>query len=124
MGMGFNFMFDIFPYIFGAMFILIFGMILIAIVKGIQQWDKNNKSPVLTVDAKIVAKRAEQRRRSSSSNDHMSDSIRTDYYVTFEFDSGDRSEFELQGSEYGLLIEGDRGKLTFQGTRYKGFHRK
>lgn len=123
MGMGFNFMFDVFPYIFGAMFILIFGMILVAIVKGIQQWDKNNKSPVLTVDAKIVAKRAEQRRRSSSSNDHMSDSIRTDYYVTFEFDSGDRSEFELQGNQYGLLIEGDRGKLTFQGTRYKDFKR-
>lgn len=124
MGVGFNFMFDVFPYIFGAMFILIFGIILIAIVKGIKQWDKNNKSPVLTVDAKIVAKRAEQRRRSSSSNDHMSDGISTDYYVTFEFESGDRSEFELQGSEYGLLIEGDRGKLTFQGTRYKEFHRK
>ncbi|MCT4662276.1 MAG: DUF2500 domain-containing protein [Tissierellales bacterium] len=122
MGMESNFMFDVFPYIFGAMFILIFGMFLTAIVKGIQQWDKNNKSPVLTVDAKIVAKRVDQR-RSSSSNDHMSDSIRTDYYVTFEFDSGDRSEFELQGNQYGLLIEGDRGKLTFQGTRYKDFKR-
>jgi hypothetical protein len=114
--------FDVFPYIFGAMFILIFGMFLAAIFKGIQQWDKNNKSPVLKVDAKIVAKRVDQR-RSSSSNDHMSDSIRTDYYVTFEFDSGDRSEFELQGNQYGLLIEGDRGKLTFQGTRYKDFNR-
>ena len=25
--------------------------------------------------------------------------------------------------EYGMLAEGDRGRLTFQGTRYKGFER-
>ena len=27
-------------------------------------------------------------------------------------------------SEFGLLVEGDRGDLTFQGTRYLGFVRK
>ena len=32
-------------------------------------------------------------------------------------------ELQLQGHEYGLLIEGDKGKLTFQGTRYLGFER-
>lgn len=30
-------------------------------------------------------------------------------------------EFTVEGSEYGMLIEGDHGKLTFQGTRYLGF---
>jgi len=43
--------------------------------------------------------------------------------VTFQFDSGDRMELKMQGHEYGLLIEGDQGKLTFQGTRYLGFER-
>ena len=47
----------------------------------------------------------------------------TNYYVTFEVESGDRMELELQGHEYGLLVEGDKGKLTFQGTRYLGFER-
>ena len=47
----------------------------------------------------------------------------THYYATFEVESGDRMEFELRGSEYGLLAEGDLGKLTFQGTRYLGFER-
>jgi hypothetical protein len=32
-------------------------------------------------------------------------------------------ELQMQGQESGLLIEGDTGKLTFQGTRYLGFER-
>ena len=43
--------------------------------------------------------------------------------MAFEVESGDRMEFAVQGQEYGLLIEGDYGKLTFQGTRYMGFVR-
>lgn len=47
----------------------------------------------------------------------------TRYYVTFEFESGDRLELMVDGSEYGLLAEGDNGMLSFQGTRYLGFVR-
>lgn len=32
-------------------------------------------------------------------------------------------EFEVDGSDYGLLMQGDIGKLSFQGTRYLGFER-
>ena len=32
-------------------------------------------------------------------------------------------ELRVSGSEFGLLVEGDYGKLTFQGTRYLGFER-
>ena len=46
------------------------------------------------------------------------------YSVTFELDSGDRMEFSMSGSDYGMLIEGDVGTLNFQGTRYLGFERK
>lgn len=48
----------------------------------------------------------------------------TRYYVTFQVDSGDRMELPMTGSEYGMLAEGDVGKLTFQGTRYLSFERK
>ena len=51
-------------------------------------------------------------------------STSTTYYVTFEVCSGDRMELRLQGHEYGLIVEGDRGELTFQGTRFLGFTRK
>ena len=32
-------------------------------------------------------------------------------------------ELRMNGYEYGMLVEGDKGKLTFQGTRYLGFER-
>ena len=38
-------------------------------------------------------------------------------------ESGDRMELRVSGREYGLLAEGDRGQLTFQGTRYLSFVR-
>ncbi len=31
--------------------------------------------------------------------------------------------FTVSGSDYGMLVEGDIGKLSFQGTRYLGFER-
>jgi len=31
--------------------------------------------------------------------------------------------FKVRSTEYGLLVENDIGKLTFQGTRYLGFER-
>ena len=48
----------------------------------------------------------------------------TSYYVTFQVESGDRMELSVTGSEYGMLVEGDEGKLSFQGTRYLGFERE
>ena len=41
----------------------------------------------------------------------------------FQFVSGDRLELELKGHEYGLIVEGDNGKPTFQGSRYMDFKR-
>ena len=43
--------------------------------------------------------------------------------MTFQVESGDRMEFEVDGSDYGLLVQSDIGKLSFQGTRYLGFER-
>lgn len=57
-------------------------------------------------------------------NDHLKSHSSTTYYVTFEVESGDRLEFAISGSEYGQLVEGDQGKLSFQGTRYQGFARE
>ena len=36
------------------------------------------------------------------------------YYVTFQVESGDRMEFVVPSREYGMLVEGDMGRLTFQ----------
>lgn len=119
---------------FEAMFILVFalviGMFVLTAVKGIGQWNKNNQSPRLDVTATVAAKRTRvSRHQHTNAGDitgahgfHTTSS--TSYYVTFQVESGDRMEFSVNGTEYGLLAEGDKGTLSFQGTRYLGFDRQ
>lgn len=104
------------------MFILVFGLILITIVRSIGQWNSNNRSPRLTVDAAVVSKRMHITRHTGANGAAPTSSTR--YYVTFEVSSGERMELPVQGREYGLLAEGDAGRLTFQGTRYLDFERQ
>lgn len=116
--------FGIFRILFIIVFLLILGTMIVEFVKGIGQWNKNNHSPRLTVPATIVTKRTNVTRHHRNDvegfhHHHTS----TSYYVTFQVDSGDRMEFCVSGQEYGLLVEGDRGNLSFQGTRYLGFER-
>ena len=99
----------------------IFILFIVVIIKGLTQWDKNNKTPVLTVQAKVVSKRMDV--NGDMDDMHGSFSTTSTYYSTFEVESGDRIEFLLPDAEYGMLAEGDIGKVTFQGTRYKGFER-
>ena len=131
MGMGFGFSgfetgFTIFQIMFTLVFVLVIGMFIVIAVKGISQWNKNNHSPRLTVPATIVAKRTNvshhhHHNHGGTGMHHTTHS--TTYYVTFQVDSGDRMELLVAGHEFGMLIEGDRGMLTFQGTRYLGFER-
>lgn len=120
-------MFGIIDMIFPLFFILIFGIVMFGFififVKGIKEWNYNNKQPVLSVAAKVVAKRNHTSRSRHNHNGHHHTSTSTSYYVTFEVESGDRMEFRVSGQEFGLLVEGDIGKLTFQGTRYHKFER-
>lgn len=106
---------------FFLVFFLVFGMIIFTLIRSLGEWNKNNHSPRLTVEATVVAKRT-QVHRHHHSNTHNT-TYSTSYYVTFEVRSGDRMELHVNGSEFGLLVEGDQGELTFQGTRYLGFQR-
>ncbi len=119
-GGGFNGMFPIFFYL---VFFFIIGVFIVTIGKGIAQWNKNNHSPRLTVNATVVAKRGHVSHHHHGDNHAMHSSTSTTYYVTFEVESGDRMELHVSGSEFGMLVEGDVGRLTFQGTRYLGFER-
>ncbi len=122
--MGFGMGFNLFDIMFTLTFLMVIGVFVVTLVRMIGQWNKNNHSPRLTVPATIVAKRTNvSRHRHAGANGHHHHSTSTTYYVTFQVDSGDRMELSMSGSEYGLLVEGDKGKLTFQGTRYLGFER-
>lgn len=115
---GFDF-FSLFPIFFGIIFVIVIGVFIANAVKGVSQWRKNEQSPELSVPAMVVAKRDHV--TSYRNNDHGR--TRTTYYVTFEFNSGDRKEFNLTDQEYGMIAENDVGILTFKGTRFIGFER-
>lgn len=112
-------LFRIFGFLFPLMFLLVFGVFIATFIKIIGTWHKNNNSPRLTVPATVVTKRTSHSH--STGNHHHT---HTHHYVTFEVESGDRMELSVMGSEYGLLVEGDTGRLTFQGTRYLSFDRE
>ncbi len=114
---GFGVTFSIMQIVVPVMFVLVFGIIIVTMVRGVGEWNKNNQSPKLTVPVTVVAKRSDVHRGIETMHTF------TSYYVTFQVESGDRMEFEVSDMEYGMLAEGDRGMLTFQGTRYLSFQR-
>lgn len=115
--------------LFFLVFLLVFVMIVLTLIRAAGQWRSNNRSPRLTVDARVVSRRTDVRHHQQAiAGDHTGAHgyhtyASTDYYVTFEVESGDRMEFSVSGQEYGMLTEGDRGRLSFQGTCYLGFLR-
>jgi hypothetical protein len=122
--LGFDPMFNLMQTIIPIIFLFVLSMILLQIFRGLKQWNANNKQPILTVDAKIVTKRTHVSRHAHSHQNHVHHHTSTKYFMTFEFESTDRLELMVNDTEYGQLVEGDTGKLTFQGTRFLGFDRK
>lgn len=112
MGMGLGF------FMVPLMSILIFGFVFVFLFQAFKRARFNDHQPRLTVNARVVSKRTGQR---YNNDQHTTN---TQYYVTFEVESGDRMELCVYGKDYGMLIEGDHGKLFFQGDRYLGFERE
>jgi hypothetical protein len=105
------------PVCIGGVFLLVFGIIAWQLARGFGEWSRNNAMPVETVSAMVVAKRTETSGRMNGG------SVWTYYYVTFELQDGERQEYWVGGEKFGVIVEGDRGTLSHQGTRYKGFRR-
>ena len=103
------------------LFVVLFFILFFAVViKNIAQWFKNENSPRLTVPAKIVDMQRKTHHHHANGHQHHSHT----YHETIEVDSGDRMELKVSRSEYGMLVVGDSGRVSFQGTRYLGFERK
>lgn len=115
-GFGYNLIFAIAP----LFFIVIFGVMIVIIVKNIIEWSKNNRQPIMPVTAKVVAKRTQT--TSHHSGEHTTGATTT-YYATFEFANGERTELSLKGRDYAMLSIEDKGTLEIQGTRFISFTR-
>lgn len=119
----------VFPIVFFMVFVMVLGTFIMTMARGLSTWNKNNHSPRLTVEAAVTAKRIHvTHHRHANGGDitgahGFTNSSSTKYFVTFQVESGDRMELSVSGPEYGMLAEGDTGRLSLQGTRYLGFER-
>ncbi len=111
-----DFLFEFGPIFIGIIFVIVFLVIIASLFNGVSTWNKNNNSPRLTVRSKVISKR-------TSVHGGGETRAYSHYFITFEMESGDRMELQVEGKEFGLLAEGDHGELSFQGTRYLGFTR-
>ncbi|QKS60444.1 DUF2500 domain-containing protein [Paenibacillus barcinonensis] len=98
-------------------FLVVAGGIVYGVFSGVRTWSSNNATAVLTLYSTVVTKRTEV---SGGSGDSRATTM---YYATFEFDNRERVELNVGGQMYGMLVEQDRGMLTYQGTRFKHFER-
>ena len=122
-----------FDSLFTIMFVLVFAIVAVSFivisVRGVSEWNSNNHSPKLGVEATCIAKRTnishhDEPVAGDISGAHgYTHSSNTTYYASFEVESGDRMEFHITGLQYGKLREGDTGTLSFQGTRFLSFDR-
>ncbi len=112
-------MFGVMFLMFFVVFFLALGIIVFTLVRGVAQWKHNNESPRLSIEATVVAKRT----RVSTHHHNDMPTRSTTYYATFQVASGDRMELVIPSAQIGYLVEGDRGTLSFQGTRFLGFER-
>ena len=79
--------------------------------------EQNNHSPKLSVPAKVVSRRtAVSRHHHHQGNGMHHTHTATSYYATFQVESGDRIEFLVSGTEYGMLAEG-----RLRGTDLSGY---
>ena len=129
-GIDFFDTFSLFQILFYIGFAAVLVIILVQAFRGLKTWNQNNNSPRLSVPASVVAKRTNvSYHRHANAGDatgahgyHTGSS--TTYYATFQVESGDRMEFHINGQLYGMLVVGDHGKLSFQGTRFLNFERQ
>ena len=67
---------------------------------------KNRKQPVYSDPVLVKDKRTHVWGGGNTS------SANTSYYITFEFENGERQEFMVSGKVYGEVAPGDTGTLT------------
>jgi hypothetical protein len=107
---GFDFMFSVMPVIILIGFIVVLGLIIYALAGNV----RNARAPLQTVWARVAAKRMEV----------WGDHSRTHYYITLEFENGERREYLDVKNLYGLLVEGDVGYAAVQGNWIVAFERR
>ncbi|MGI6364770.1 MAG: DUF2500 domain-containing protein [Bacillota bacterium] len=119
-----DFMFSVFPFFFFTIFGLVLTVFIVVGIRSLSEWTSNNRQPVTTGHVIVIDKRTHIWGGSHLHNNRVYHGHGpTSYYVTFEFEDGERQEFAVSGRVYGQIAPGDTGTLTYQGTRFHDFQR-
>lgn len=104
--------------LFGGFIITVMlGIILFVIIRGFAIWLTNNAAENIQRKCWVVDKRMQVWGGSGDT------SASTSYYITFEFEDKSRKELRVSTAYYGVIVVGDYGELTYQGTRFKEYVR-
>lgn len=127
MDTGFPGLFAGMPPLF-ALFVFVMAAIIVArIVMGAARFARNAAAPTTVVTARVIGKRNETHSHQAPHHDRnvgLQHTVSTEYFVTFETEQGDRVELAVSGQQSGLLVEGDTGKLSYQGDWFRNFQRE
>ncbi|MFD2616671.1 DUF2500 domain-containing protein [Terrilactibacillus laevilacticus] len=104
-----------FPLFFTIFFIFFILIIAATIFYHIKLESYKNKRAPSKVEAAVLQKRTQVNDLSNQNN--------TDYFVTFQVESGAQIELEVSSTDYRQLVDGDQGSLVYQGDRYLRFSR-
>lgn len=127
--MSFGFGVSAFKIVFLAVSAVVIGGIITIAVSLIANKRRNDRSPILTVDAEVLSKRTDTSHQRHAVGGDITGAhgfhtmSATTHYVCFRTADGVCAELTVDGDVYDGLAEGDRGKLTYQGTRFLGFSR-
>lgn len=113
------------PGFFVLITCVILGMLVYLTLKGMKEKRANDAAPIVTVDAKVKAKRIavhhSAHQQSVNGVPLMAKSHHTTYYATFALEGDQRLELQISEGQFQRLTEGERGKLTYQRKRFHRF---
>lgn len=103
--------------------LLFIGFIIYLNIKEITKYRRTNKQPILTVPATALTKRTQFIHHVHQYEIHLYYPASIFYYVTFELENGEQIEFEMSRIEFKQIVEGEAGRLTYQGNEFLEFTR-
>jgi len=115
-----SFLSNTYNTIFSVIFFIVTWTFIIVFIKVVTKWSINNKQPILDVECTVISKKLETK---TSINSSKSNKTLTNYYITFELKSTKIIELKVNKREYCMIKENDKGRLTFQCTKFLGFQR-
>ena len=102
------------PVLFFAVFALMLVVMGITVARVMGNYKNNSKLPRISAHAKVVSRRT----FSNTSSDSVGPRR---YFMTFEYDTGDRAEYAVSEDVYSYFDAGDEGTITVRGTEFISF---